>query len=71
MLLAARWGGILKEQARTKRLEKKGKLPSGVTWKDYMVGEWEFSRWLWAEEILKKTCQSTDESGINMCETRS
>lgn len=37
-----------------------------------MVGEQEFSRWIWAEKILREEiCISAGEDGINTCEARS
>ena len=33
-----------------------------MTWEDYMVGEQEFSRWIWAEGILREEiCTGAEE----------
>lgn len=42
--------------------QKEGKLPPGVTWEDYMVGEQVFSRWIWADGILREEiCTGAEE----------
>lgn len=34
-----------------------------MTWEDYMVGEQEFSRWMWAEGILREEIWTGAEEG--------